>query len=1055
MTLWTDIFRKHRIFNSELEKLENFSTLLINIDKHILTAKKRMKPNFSAAASSKMVSQRLHNVRMVQNFHLVWLGESIQETNNYYRSSILKFREVVKMVNIFINVDECIDFITDIGEKVFVVISEEISEIVIAILQDISQVHSVYIYLKNYVPFERGTRTCSKMSAVHTDIVSICEALKMATQECDHNLISISYIEKTDGSANQNLDTLDPSFMYTEILKEILLTIEFKEAHFKEFITYCHEQSEKGVLDIHTVDMIEEEYHRHKPIWWYTSSSFLYSMLNRALRTMEADLIAKMGFFVRDLHNQISRLHTEQYGSKNHSESFTVYRGQGLSYIDFNQLKKIQGGLLSFNNFLSTSLARAVSFAFAESNQYNPDLISVLFEINVNPSISSTPFANVQYVSSFQAEKEILFSMHSIFRIGEVKQIEKNNNRLWQVTLTLTDDHDSQLQEVMKCMREETDGPTGWFRLGLLMMKLAEFDKAEQVFDMIVDQTTYEKEQDRIYHYLGWIKHDQGKYTEALTYHEKSLKLFEKALPANYWGLASSNNSIGEVYGNMGKHSKALSYYRKTLEILKQNLLSTHPNLASLYNNIGGTYANIGEYSKALSCYEKALEIFQKTLSANHPTLASFYNNIGEVSRNMGEYSRANLYYERALEIFQKTLPTNHPLLATSYNNIGAMYYNVGDHSKAILHYEKVLEIQQKTLPGDHPDLGKSYLNIGLVYDNMGDYSNALSYCEKGLVILQKTLPANHASLAASYNNIGRVYHNMGEYLKAVSYYEKLLEINQKILSPNHPDWAVSYNNIGTMYRDMGECSKALSYYEKALEFQKNLSANHPSLAISYDNIGEVYDKMGEHSRALSYFKQALDIRGKTLAANHPGCAISYIHMGAVYDKMNEYSSALSYYGKALDIFQKTLPAIHPNLAVSWNNIGKVYHHMGEDSKALSYYERALEIYHKTLPENHPFLATSYNNIGEVYTNVSEYSKALSYYEKGLEIRRKTLPDNHPDLGISYDSIGRIYDSMGEFSKALSYFECALNIWQRSLLSDHRHLKNVKESIEMVREKCK
>jgi hypothetical protein len=78
-------------------------------------------------------------------------------------------------------------------------------------------------------------------------------------------------------------------------------------------------------------------------------------MLNRALRTMEVDLIVKMRFFVRDLHNHIDTLHTEQYSNKSDFDSFIVYRGQGLPEMDFNQLTTTQGGLMSFNNFLSTA----------------------------------------------------------------------------------------------------------------------------------------------------------------------------------------------------------------------------------------------------------------------------------------------------------------------------------------------------------------------------------------------------------------------------------------------------------------------------------------------------------------------------------------------------------------------------------------------------------------------------------------------------------------------------------------------------------------------------
>ena len=133
------------------------------------------------------------------------------------------------------------------------------------------------------------------------------------------------------------------------------------------------------------------------------------------------------------------------------------------------------------------------------------------------------------------------------------------------------------------------------------MMKVAQFDKAQQVFEMILDRTTNEKEKGEIYYYLGWIKHDQGKNTEAITYCENALKIREKTLPANHPHFASSYNNIGVVYKNMGEYSKALSYYEKSLEIYQKTLPANHPDLATTYNNIGLVYGNMGEYSKALS----------------------------------------------------------------------------------------------------------------------------------------------------------------------------------------------------------------------------------------------------------------------------------------------------------------------------------------------------------------------------------------------------------------------------------------------------------------------
>jgi tetratricopeptide (TPR) repeat protein len=536
--------------------------------------------------------------------------------------------------------------------------------------------------------------------------------------------------------------------MYTQILKEILLTIDFEQSHINDFLTYCREQLVGNTIELRNVDKLQKEYRNHQPIWWYTYQSFLYSMLNRSLRLMEVDRIIKMGFFVRDLHNHIVALHAEQYGGHDHSNSFTVYRGQGLSSTDFEQLMNTQGGLLAFNNFLSTSQNRAVSLEFARRTMQTSNLVGVLFILKIDPSISATPFANVENVGCHDdQEEEILFSMHSVFRIGQVKQIDKND-RLWRVDLILTGENDTQLHALTESMREETSsGAKGWLRLGQLMIKLGQFNKAEELYDILLNQTTNEREKSHLYHMLGMVNDGQGKYEEAIGFYKKSLEIQQKILPANHPDLATSYNNIGLVYKNMGEYSKALSYYEKDLEISQKTLPANHPDFAQSYNNIGMVYDNMGKYSKALSSHEKALEIYQKTLPANHPSLATSYNNIGGVYKNMGEYSKAISSHEKALEIRQKTLPANHPHLATSYNNIGMVYDNMGEYSRALSSHEKALEIDQKTLPANHPHLATSYNNIGMVYDNMGEYSKALSYYERALDIRQRSLPPNHPDL--------------------------------------------------------------------------------------------------------------------------------------------------------------------------------------------------------------------------------------------------------------------------------------------------------------------
>jgi len=97
--------------------------------------------------------------------------------------------------------------------------------------------------------------------------------------------------------------------MYTQILKEILLTIKFEPKHLTEYIDYCRDAFAQNEVEFEKIKEFIRRYHDETPIWWYTYEAFLYPMLNRSLRVMDVDIIIKMGFFMGDLHRHIEQLH--------------------------------------------------------------------------------------------------------------------------------------------------------------------------------------------------------------------------------------------------------------------------------------------------------------------------------------------------------------------------------------------------------------------------------------------------------------------------------------------------------------------------------------------------------------------------------------------------------------------------------------------------------------------------------------------------------------------------------------------------------------------------
>jgi hypothetical protein len=286
------------------------------------------------------------------------------------------------------------------------IISGELGQEIIPLIHDIIQLNSIFIFCDNQKQHGHWIKDWSKIKGVFTEISSVCETVKEAAQQCEHNNIGMTFMSTGSEASNKVSDQLDCSFMYTQIMKEIFLEIEFEQQHIQEYVEYCRKVFADNDVELENIRKLKRKYREETPIWWYTYECFLYPMLNCALRTMDVNIMIMMGFFVTDLHRHIERLHIEQFGSHPQSQVLTVYRGQGLSMIDFDQMMKTKGGLMSFNSFLSTSKTRNVSLAFARKMISNPDMVGILFVMTIDPSLSSTPFASVTGVSYFKTEDE-------------------------------------------------------------------------------------------------------------------------------------------------------------------------------------------------------------------------------------------------------------------------------------------------------------------------------------------------------------------------------------------------------------------------------------------------------------------------------------------------------------------------------------------------------------------------------------------------------------------------------------------------------------------------
>ena len=852
---------------------------------------------------------------IIEHYIIIWLDSDINHADTNTNNSFNNIRHMVHSIKKFINIDECTTFLNNIKKgQIFLIIADSFVQQhlrLINLIEQTIQINSVYIFCNDPLQEKHWKNECRKLKGIFTQIEPICNSLEQIICPPEINLPT-TIISSTE---NINFDDLDQSYIYSKLLTNILFKIEYDDKAKQDSFDFCREYFADNNIILKQIDEFERDYNQHSPIWWYTKETTpIRTLLTDVLIIQNVDMMIKMGYFIKDLHLEIKKLYLATYQT---NEKFIVYRGQGMLNSEFEKFIQRKSGLYAFDNFISTSTDEEVGLYFAKCAAVDVQCTGILFHLEIDPTICSVPYASLDNTSYYQAaEKEILFSTHTIFRIGDINRIEDG---LWKVNLTLTHNADEKILSLTYHIGYDIRGATNWHSLAILLFKMGKYNKAIEIFSKIIERANGNSKEERI------------------------------------TMVTSTYNNYGLMYDSMGEYTQALEYYEKAeMEIQEESLPSDHPSLATVYNNMGMVFLSMGDYTQALSYCEKTLEIRLKS-SSNHQSLVTIYSNIGKIYESNGDYVNALSNYERAYEIQQSFLPFDHPSFTLSYNNLGGIYSLMGNYSKASSCYQQTFKIQEKSLPLDHPCIANTYNNIGYVYQLMGNYNRSLVYYKHALRIQQKNTTSNQLSLANTYNNIGLVYRFMGDYPMACSYYEKTLKIEEEYLIPEHPSLACTYNNLGAVQQLIGEYSNAFISYKKALEiWQKHLPANHPSLATVYNNIGSVHDLVKDYKEALSYYQKTVDIQQNSPSSNQLDLASTYNNMGEVYRGMGDYTTALSYYQKTLEIERKSLTTNHPSLAITLSNMAVAYDANNQYEEAFEHMAQAFDICCNALEPNHP-----------------------------------------------------------------------------------------------------
>ena len=587
-----------------------------------------------------------HRRRNAQKYRIVWLDPNINSSQEY-ADHRRQLKALTHLLETFSDPNACVETLYSIGgdqDRVFLIVSDILAQALLPLVDPMSHVHRIYLYSSNPSQAESWTKQYQKVRGnIFPTIQSICDRLKMDTTNSTVELVDISVISHTEIRAGNRQD---PSFMYKQLLKDILLNDDLTDPEHitkQQMIEFCREVCKNNSHELRVIEEFDREFFAEHAVYWYTRDCFLYRMLNKALWTPEPVTLYKLRYFLRHLHKQIQTTAAEQSASAlNPTKTKTVYRGQGIPTTEIDGLKKGVGGLLSFNNFLSTSVSRAVANDFAWESKLLSNQTPVMFIMKIETTNHRCPFIEVGHMGFYEnREEEVLFSMGTVCRIEDVRPLSDGQ---WEVRLVLSEDVDDNLARYTAKTREKARSPHPLISLVKLMDEMGQYRMIDQ-FDSLFAENDFILENPIL---AGALQH-----------------------------------ALGSAYLSAGNRTKALAFLQNALYTYLNHLPENHPSLSPTYNNIGSVYNANKDYRNALKHHQKALDCQLEASNPDLDSVATYSMNIALVYQAMGEYNEALIHFNQALEIQEQSRGENHPTLSNTYNAIAAIYHNKKDYKQA------------------------------------------------------------------------------------------------------------------------------------------------------------------------------------------------------------------------------------------------------------------------------------------------------------------------------------------------------------------------------------
>jgi len=233
----------------------------------------------------------------------------------------------------------------------------------------------------------------------------------------------------------------------------------------------------------------------------------------------------------------------------------------------------------------------------------------------------------------------------------------------------------------------------------------------------------------------------------SIFFYKEQLRIEAYYLGVQHPDLASTLNSIGEVYATNDRLLDAEKYFVEALNLLINKRIQKGRLYALVNYNLGKNYFHQSKYDDAIQLFNLAVKEQEDTVGAFSIDLAQMHLNIGKFMLETGKIQDSMRNLQRALMIMRMLDGTDFKL-AEVLHCIGLIHEASAEYAEALNCFHQSLIIARSA--NNNVGIILNLYKICIIYRSIGDVNNATITLEVIINILKEKVGKKNICVASA-----------------------------------------------------------------------------------------------------------------------------------------------------------------------------------------------------------------------------------------------------------------------------------------------------------------